>query len=60
LKESVVPGPATDKDYKFDRPRHLRRQGVPQGRDNLRENVAGIMGFHTRGFARDMINMSDG
>src|SRR2546421_147680 len=28
-----------------------------QGRDNLCENVAGIMGFHLDGFARDLINM---
>ena len=28
------------------------------GRDNLCENVAGIMGFHVDGFARDLINMS--
>jgi alcohol dehydrogenase len=28
-----------------------------QGRDNLCENVAGIMGFHIDGFARDLINM---
>src|SRR6202140_1289161 len=28
-----------------------------QGRDNLCENVAGIMGFHVDGFARDLINM---
>jgi alcohol dehydrogenase len=27
------------------------------GRDNLCENVAGIMGFHVDGFARDLINM---
>jgi alcohol dehydrogenase len=28
-----------------------------QGRDNLCENVAGIMGFHNDGFARDLVNM---
>ena len=28
-----------------------------EGRDNLCENVAGIMGFHVDGFARDRINM---
>jgi alcohol dehydrogenase len=28
-----------------------------QGRDNLCENVAGIMGFHIDGFARDLVNM---
>jgi NADPH:quinone reductase-like Zn-dependent oxidoreductase len=28
-----------------------------EGRDNLCENVAGIMGFHADGFARDLINM---
>ncbi len=27
------------------------------GRDNLCENVAGIMGFHIDGFARDLVNM---
>ena len=27
------------------------------GRDNLCENVAGIMGFHVDGFARDLLNM---
>jgi alcohol dehydrogenase len=27
------------------------------GRDNLCENVAGIMGFHLDGFARDLVNM---
>ncbi len=27
------------------------------GRDNLCENVAGIMGFHIDGFARDVLNM---
>ena len=29
-----------------------------EGRDNLCENVAGVMGFHTDGFARDLLNMS--
>ena len=29
-----------------------------EGRDNLCENVAGIMGFHVDGFARDLLNMS--
>jgi len=28
-----------------------------QGRDNLCENVQGIMGFHIDGFARDLVNM---
>jgi alcohol dehydrogenase len=28
-----------------------------QGRDNLCENVAGIMGFHIDGFARDLLNI---
>jgi alcohol dehydrogenase len=28
-----------------------------EGRDNLCENVAGIMGFHVDGFARDRVNM---
>jgi alcohol dehydrogenase len=28
-----------------------------EGRDNLCENVAGIMGFHVDGFARDFVNM---
>jgi alcohol dehydrogenase len=28
-----------------------------QGRDNLCENVAGIMGFHVDGFARDLLNL---
>jgi alcohol dehydrogenase len=28
-----------------------------QGRDNLCENVAGIMGFHIDGFARERVNM---
>jgi alcohol dehydrogenase len=28
-----------------------------EGRDNLCENVAGIMGFHIDGFARDLLNM---
>ena len=37
---------------------HLRHlQGLPEGRDNLCENVAGIMGFHVDGFARDLVNM---
>ena len=29
-----------------------------QGRDNLCENVAGIMGFHVDGFCRDLVNIS--
>jgi alcohol dehydrogenase len=29
------------------------------GRDNLCENVAGIMGFHVDGFARDLMNLSE-
>jgi alcohol dehydrogenase len=28
-----------------------------EGRDNLCENVGGIMGFHIDGFARDLVNM---
>ncbi|MBV8838736.1 MAG: zinc-binding dehydrogenase [Alphaproteobacteria bacterium] len=28
-----------------------------EGRDNLCENVAGVMGFHIDGFARDLLNM---
>jgi alcohol dehydrogenase len=28
-----------------------------EGRDNLCENVTGIMGFHVDGFARDLVNM---
>ena len=28
-----------------------------EGRDNLCENVAGVMGFHVDGFARDQLNM---
>jgi NADPH:quinone reductase-like Zn-dependent oxidoreductase len=28
-----------------------------EGRDNLCENVAGIMGFHVDGFGRDLVNM---
>src|SRR2546428_12639968 len=28
-----------------------------EGRDNLCENVGGIMGFHVDGFARDLVNM---
>src|SRR5262249_37341969 len=27
------------------------------GRDNLWENVGGVMGFHVDGFARDLVNM---
>ncbi len=30
-----------------------------QGRDNLCENVGGIMGFHVDGFARDLVNMPE-
>ncbi len=29
-----------------------------EGRDNLCENVAGIMGFHVDGFARELINLA--
>jgi alcohol dehydrogenase len=29
-----------------------------EGRDNLCENVGGIMGFHVDGFARDLLNLS--
>ncbi|HEX7790958.1 MAG TPA: zinc-binding dehydrogenase [Afipia sp.] len=29
------------------------------GRDNLCENVAGIMGFHVDGFARELLNLSE-
>jgi alcohol dehydrogenase len=28
-----------------------------EGRDNLCENIAGVMGFHTDGFARDLVTM---
>jgi alcohol dehydrogenase len=28
-----------------------------EGRDNLCENVSGVMGFHVDGFARDLVNM---
>src|SRR5262249_56175116 len=28
-----------------------------EGRDNLCENVASVMGFHVDGFARDLVNM---
>src|SRR5260370_28142203 len=28
-----------------------------EGRDNLCENVDGVMGFHIDGFARDLVNM---
>ena len=28
-----------------------------EGRDNLCENVGGVMGFHVDGFARDLVNM---
>src|SRR3954466_3266233 len=28
-----------------------------EGRDNLCENVSGVMGFHIDGFARDLLNM---
>src|SRR5229473_1188935 len=28
-----------------------------QGRDNLCENIGGIMGFHIDGFARDLLNI---
>ena len=28
-----------------------------EGRDNLCENVGGVMGFHLDGFARDLVNM---
>jgi len=30
-----------------------------EGRDNLCENVGGIMGFHIDGFARDVVNMPE-
>jgi alcohol dehydrogenase len=30
-----------------------------EGRDNLCENVGGIMGFHVDGFARDLVNMPE-
>jgi alcohol dehydrogenase len=32
-------------------------QACRDGRDNLCENVGGIMGFHVDGFARDLINL---
>src|SRR6202140_3025237 len=31
--------------------------GCREGRDNLCENVGGIMGFHLDGFARDLLNI---
>ncbi len=30
-----------------------------EGRDNLCENVSGVMGFHADGFARDLVNMPE-
>jgi alcohol dehydrogenase len=30
-----------------------------QGRDNLCENVAGVMGFHVDGFARELLNLPE-
>ena len=30
-----------------------------EGRDNLCENISGIMGFHLDGFARDLLNMPE-
>lgn len=30
-----------------------------EGRDNLCENVSGIMGFHVDGFARELLNLSE-
>src|SRR5262245_66220412 len=33
-----------------------RCKACREGRDNLCENVAGIMGFHIDGFARDVVN----
>jgi alcohol dehydrogenase len=30
-----------------------------EGRDNLCENVAGVLGFHVDGFARELINMAE-
>src|SRR6195952_4378658 len=30
-----------------------------EGRDNLCENIAGIMGFHVDGFARELMNLSE-
>jgi alcohol dehydrogenase len=30
-----------------------------EGRDNLCENVGGVMGFHVDGFARDLVNMPE-
>jgi len=30
-----------------------------EGRDNLCENVGGVMGFHVDGFAREFVNMSE-
>jgi alcohol dehydrogenase len=34
-----------------------RCKACREGRDNLCENVAGIMGFHVDGFGRDLLNM---
>src|SRR5262249_23929838 len=35
------------------------RKACRDGRDNLCENVAGIMGFHIDGFARELVNMPE-
>jgi alcohol dehydrogenase len=34
-----------------------RCRACKEGRDNLCENVAGVLGFHVDGFARDYLNM---
>jgi alcohol dehydrogenase len=34
-------------------------QACREGRDNLCENVAGIMGFHVDGFAREFLNLAE-
>jgi alcohol dehydrogenase len=36
-----------------------RCKACRDGRDNLCENVAGIMGFHIDGFARELVNMPE-
>jgi alcohol dehydrogenase len=36
-----------------------RCRACREGRDNLCENVGGIMGFHVDGFARELVNLPD-
>src|SRR5436305_8763098 len=61
--ESAAVGPATD-GFRAGDPVVMYGaltcgacKACREGRDNLCENVAGIMGFHLDGFARDLINM---